>query len=134
MCKIFEDNWFNITLEINLHITEYLDATFNLKTGKYYPYREQNNSLQYIHEESNHPSSIIKQIPFMMANGCLTYPAIKSILKKLHQFIYTEALKNSGFNGTLKFFPTIPASLQDFIEEEKLFGSTHHLAVMLKQM
>ena len=45
--------------------------------------------------------------------------------------IFNEALKNSGFNETLKFSPTIP---QDVIEEETLFGSAHHLAVMLKQM
>ena len=47
-CKIFKDNGLNITIETNLHITEYLDVTFNLKTGKYYPYRKQTNSLQYI--------------------------------------------------------------------------------------
>ena len=49
ICKIFKDNGLNITTETNLHITEYLDVTFNLKTGKYYPYRKQNNSFQYIH-------------------------------------------------------------------------------------
>ena len=40
MCKIFKDNDLSITTKTNLHITEYLDATFNLKTGKYHPYRE----------------------------------------------------------------------------------------------
>ena len=39
ICKIFKDNGLNITIETNLHITEYLDVTCNLKTGKYYPYR-----------------------------------------------------------------------------------------------
>ena len=50
--KIFKDNGLNITTETNLHITEYLDVTFNLKTGKYYPYMKQNNSLNYIHKQS----------------------------------------------------------------------------------
>ena len=36
----FKDNGLNITIETNLHITEYLDVTFNLKTGKYFPYRK----------------------------------------------------------------------------------------------
>ena len=40
MCKIFKDNDLSITTKTNLHITEYLDVTFNLKTGKYHPYRE----------------------------------------------------------------------------------------------
>ena len=53
ICKNFKDNGLNITIEINLHITEQLDVAFHLKTGKYYPYRKQNNSLQYIHKQSN---------------------------------------------------------------------------------
>ena len=58
--KIFKDNGLNITIETNLHITEYLEVTFNLKTWKYYPYRKQNNSLQYIHNQSN-PCAINNQ-------------------------------------------------------------------------
>ena len=57
----------NIPCETNLHITEYLDVTFNLKTGKYYPYRKQNNSLRYIHKQSNHPPPIIQQIPSIIS-------------------------------------------------------------------
>ena len=46
--------------------------------------------------------------------------------------IYNEALKNRGFNETLKF--SRQKSLQGVTEEEMLFGSTHYLAVMLKEM
>ena len=67
ICKIFKDNSLNITIKTSLHITEYLDVTFNVKTGKYYPYRKQNNSLQYIHKQSNHPLSIIQQIPSIIS-------------------------------------------------------------------
>ena len=41
--KIYEnskDDGLNITIENYLHITDYLDVTVNLKTGKYYPYRK----------------------------------------------------------------------------------------------
>ena len=64
--KSFNYNGLNLTMETNLHITEYLDVMFNRKTGKYYPYRTQNNGLQYIHKQSNH-SSIIKPIPSMIS-------------------------------------------------------------------
>ena len=37
-----------MAIETNLHITEYIYLTFNLKTGKYYPHRKQNNSLSAI--------------------------------------------------------------------------------------
>ena len=58
--KIFKDNGLNIRIETNLHITEYLEVTFNLKIWKCYPYRKQNNSLQYIHKQSN-PCAINNQ-------------------------------------------------------------------------
>ena len=32
--KFFQNNGLNITIETNLHIIQYLDVTFNLKTGK----------------------------------------------------------------------------------------------------
>ena len=39
ICKIFKDESLNIPIETNFDITEYLDVTFTLKTGKYYLYR-----------------------------------------------------------------------------------------------
>ena len=101
ICKIFTDNNLNITIETNLHITEYLDVTFNLQTGKYYPYRKQNYSLQYIHKKSNHPPSIIKQIRSMIGKWLSNISSNKEYFDKA-ALIYNEALKNSGFNKTLK--------------------------------
>ena len=84
-CK---DNGLNITMETNLHITDYLDSKFNLETRKYYPYRKQNNSLQYIHKQSNHPPSMIQRIPSMISKRLSEeHPVIKNILTKLHRFI-----------------------------------------------
>ena len=66
MCKIFKEIRLNITVECNLTITDFLDVTFDLKSGTYYPYRKQYNEILYIHKQSNHPPSIIKQIPSMI--------------------------------------------------------------------
>ena len=44
-----------------------MDVTFDLKSGTYYPYRKENNEILYIHKQSNHPPSIIKQIPSMIS-------------------------------------------------------------------
>ena len=67
MRKIFKEDGLNITVECNLALTDFLDVTFDLKSGTYYPYRKQNNEILYIHKESNHPPSIIKQIPSMIS-------------------------------------------------------------------
>ena len=102
-----KDNYLNITIETNLHITEYLDVTFNLKTGDYYLHRKQNNSLQYIHKQSIHPPSIIKQIPSMISKRLPDISSDKEHFDKTAP-IYNEALKGSGFNETLTFSPTSP--------------------------
>ena len=65
ICKIIKENSLNITVECYLTITDFLDVIFDLKSGTYYPYRKQNNAILYIHKQSNHPPSIIKQIPSM---------------------------------------------------------------------
>ena len=67
MCKIFKENGLNITVECNLAITDFLDVTFDVKSGTYYPFRKQNNEIMYIHKKSNHPPSTIKQIPSMIS-------------------------------------------------------------------
>ena len=63
ICKIFKDNGIRITTEANAKCVNFLDVTFNLETGLYKPYMKPNNTPVYVHVESNHPPSIIKNIP-----------------------------------------------------------------------
>ena len=67
LCKIFKEHGLNITIEINLQITEFSDVTFALQIRKYYPYRKVNNELLYINKQLHHPPSIAKPIPAMIS-------------------------------------------------------------------
>ena len=80
----------------------------NAHSGKYYPYRKQNNSLPYIHKQSNCPPSVINRIPFMISKPLTDIFRDKEHFDKAAR-IYNEARKNSGFNKTLNFSPTIPS-------------------------
>ena len=51
--------------------TDFLDATFNLTSESFWPYRKVNSNPQYIHTSSNHPPNIKKQLPNMIAK-CLS--------------------------------------------------------------
>ena len=64
---MFKENRLSITVECNLAITDFLEVTFDLESRTYYPYGKQNYKIQYIHKQSNHPQSIIKQIPLMIS-------------------------------------------------------------------
>ena len=61
--KLFKNNHLNITIQCNLKIVNYLDVTFNLSNATYRPFCKPNNEIAYIHKESNHPPSILRQIP-----------------------------------------------------------------------
>ena len=43
-----------------MKIVNYLDVTFNLNSGSYRHYQKPDNTIQYIHVESNHPLNIVK--------------------------------------------------------------------------
>ena len=61
--KIRENFGFKITITTNLKTVNFLDATFNLCTGKYQPYKKPNDTPTYINVNSNHPPNIIKALP-----------------------------------------------------------------------
>ncbi len=59
----FNDLGLRITADVNNHTVNFLDITINLQEGKFSPYRKPNNDPLYINRRSNHPPSIIKQLP-----------------------------------------------------------------------
>ena len=63
ICHIFKQNGLRITIEANKHVINFLDVTFNLTKNTYQPYTKPNTTLQYVHNESNHPPLVIRNIP-----------------------------------------------------------------------
>ena len=55
---LFRSEGISITIDTNFIETDFLDVSFNLEMGKFFPYREPNNTIFYIRSESNHPPSI----------------------------------------------------------------------------
>ena len=60
---MFRENELKLTIQCNLKIVNYLDVTFNLIDSSYRPSKKTNNEINCTHKQSNHPSSIIKQLP-----------------------------------------------------------------------
>ena len=61
--KLFKENELDIVIQCNMKTVNYLDVTLNLENSTYRPYQKENNQIKYINIESNHPPSIIKQLP-----------------------------------------------------------------------
>ena len=65
--KLFKDHNLHITTELGPIQTDFLDVTFNLKSGKNWPFRKLNDQPLYINAGSNHPPMIKKQLPSMLS-------------------------------------------------------------------
>ena len=61
--KIFKENKLDIVIKCNMKLVNYLDVTLNLNNSNYKPYHKPDNEILYIHKDSNHPLSILNQIP-----------------------------------------------------------------------
>jgi len=72
--------------------------------GVYSPYMKPNNTPLYVHKESNHPPSIIKNIPESINKRLSNISSNENIFNDATP-VYQEALNNSGYDYNLKFNP-----------------------------
>ena len=63
ICRIFKTFDLNVTIQANKKIVDFLDITLNVASNTYEPYMKKTNTLLYINKNSNHPPSIIRNIP-----------------------------------------------------------------------
>lgn len=107
ICKTFSDHSLSITIEANKKCVNYLDITLDLKSASYKPYMKPGNVPQYVNRQSNHPPSILRNIPEAI-NRRLSN--ISSDKQSFDSAIppYQEALQKSGYNYPLKYNPQPP--------------------------
>ena len=106
LIRIFKDEKLQVTVETNLTATDFLDVTFDLASSKYFPYRKPNNEILYVNKESNHPPSVIKQIPQSINRrisdiSCNEYEFDKA------KPVYEKALKESGYDVSMKYSESV---------------------------
>ena len=61
--QTFKDHNLKITILCNLKKVDFLDLSFDLNNNTYKPFNKPNNPTRYINVLSNHPPSIIQQLP-----------------------------------------------------------------------
>ena len=100
--KCFNDLGLHITIQPNLKIVDFLDLTFNLNNGKYYPYQKPNNKPLYINQSSNHPPSILNQLPAAISRRLTDISYDAEVFKEAVP-LYNDALKASGFTESIEY-------------------------------
>jgi hypothetical protein len=100
--KIFKDEGLQITTEIGLEETDFLDVVFNLKTRSYRPFRKPNNVPCYVNKNSSHPPSIIRALPDTISRRLTQISSSESEFDK-EKKEYDEALEKAGYNERVTF-------------------------------
>ena len=105
---------FKIEIVSNLNIVNFLDISFNLPNNSYKPFCKDNLNPCYINVHSDHPKSIIKQIPnainIRISRLCSNKHIFDANSRK-----YEEALGKSGFQKKLIYHDKPIASEPDSI-------------------
>ena len=89
-----------IEISSDLKIVNFLDVTLNLNDNSYKPFSKTNAIPTYINFSSNHPTSIVKQIPNAINIRINRLSSSKNIFDN-HEEFYNEALHYSSYKMNL---------------------------------
>ena len=92
------------TIDANLKSVDFLDITMELQTSTFRPFIKPNTVPLYIHCKSNHPPSVIKNIPDAI-NKRLSKMSCNEAVFNAAIPAYQEALDKSGYQHKLEFDP-----------------------------
>ena len=100
--RVFQEFGLKITTQTKLKTVDFLDVTLNLATGKHYPYRKPNDRPMYVHSNSNHPPSIIKNLPSAISRRLTDISSNNDIFDQAAP-LYNDALRNSGHTEPVEY-------------------------------
>ena len=82
ICQVFKENGLKITVEANKKIVNFLDVTLDLRSNSYRPYLKPNNPILYVNSQSNHPPSILRNIPISVNKRLSELSSSEEIFKE----------------------------------------------------
>ena len=109
--RIFKEKGLDLVISCNMKIVDYLELTLSLLDGSYRPFRKPDDETNYVHTDSDHPPSILKQIPLSIEKRLSTISSSEAIFNESKDY-YQEALKRSGHTHVLKYNPPRQARRQ----------------------
>ena len=104
ICKTFKAHGLNITIEANKKVVQFLDVELNLSDDTFKPFIKPNDIPVYVNKDSNHPSSITKNIPEAINRRLSSLSSNEEMFQSVAQ-TYQDALKNAGYEFKLQFKP-----------------------------
>ena len=97
---LFKEHHLNLEIKSNLKIMEYLDIRFDLITGLFKPYNKTNNIPRYVKAKSNHPPSMLKEIPKFVSKH-ITWNSCNKQVSNAAASFYNHILDKCGYSEKL---------------------------------
>ena len=126
--QLFNANGLKITITFNMNRVNFLDATLDMPSGKYWPYRKPNDNPLYINKNSNHPPTITKQLPAMVEQRISSISCDENEFNKVKD-VYQKALKDSGFEDDIKYKAATPRRQRTRTRKTIWFNPPYNAAV-----
>ena len=105
----------SMTVKANIKANDSLDIHFDLVKEIYQSYKKPNDGPLYINIKSNHPSSILQQLPKSISKKISEISLNEHILNQSIPY-YENTLKKSGYKISLRY---VPAQNQDKNNEQR---------------
>ena len=104
--RIMQQNGLKIPgAEANRLEVDFLDVTLNLAEDSYKPYHKPGGTISYVHVDSNHPPSIIRNLPLGINRRLSDISSTQAIFEAAIP-PYQEALAKAGHKHKLVYNPT----------------------------
>ena len=104
--NIFANYGLKLEINANQKVVNFLDVTLDLNKELYTPYMKVNNTIRYVNKKSNHPPSVLKNIPENINNRITRNSSNAQVFNSSIQ-PYKDALSESGHSDNLKFDPNV---------------------------
>jgi hypothetical protein len=99
---VFNNYDLKIDIEVNKNIVDYLDVTLDMKNESYQPFTKLNHVPIYVHKLSNHPPSVLKNIPQSVNDRLCKLSSNKELFDAASPQ-YQESLEQSGYSYKLEY-------------------------------
>ena len=109
LISLFKELGLAIDITTDMTNVNFLDVNMDLISEKYRPYRKPNDQSSYVHCDSNHPPTVLKQIPLAINKRLCNISSTEAEFNN-EAPTYQEALTKSGYNHHLTYQETPPTA------------------------
>ena len=102
LIKLFHEEGLKITSECNTTVVDYLDVIMDLQNNSYKPFIKPNTNTKYVSIQSNHPPSILANIPDAISRRLSSVSSTKEMFNSEVPH-YQQALLDAGYKDDLVY-------------------------------